>query len=517
MGRTEPSAVVRFSLVLRIGQRRLSRFIAGLYDPRSPVYHHFIDAQAFGRRFGISERQLTALRRALRQDGIRIIAQYPQRTAIDVAAPAGVVDHVFGTRLMNYASVAGRVFHAPVGTPVIPKSFRGAVSNVAGLSGRPIALSDDVPAGGLTPQTGRAAYDITPLYNQGIRGQGEKIALISFARFDQSDLDNFAQQFGLPSFTPEDIPSPQDGGAIDTSTDGVGEADLDAEVVHEIAPRAQILNYNAPQTTAQGADAFGELVDKIVADGRADIVSDSYGFCELTFPSSDIQRDEQAIDAAVAHGISIFKSSGDSGAYQCQRFNQSDHRLSVEWPASSGGVIAVGGTTLSVTPTGAYAGESAWQGTLTESGGGGGLSAYVPRPAWQQAPGVINQFSDGRRQVPDVSAAANPFFGWATFSNGKLQPVGGTSAASPFWAASMALIEQYAREQGVAHLGFVDPMLYRIASTPQKVPPFHDVTIGSNRYYPAGPGWDFATGLGSPDVYNLAQDVVDYLKSHPGG
>jgi kumamolisin len=376
-------------------------------------------------------------------------------------------------------------------------------------------LSDDVPAGGLGPETSRAAYDITPLYEQGIRGQGETIALISFARFNQSDLDSFSDQFGLPRFTPKDIPSTHDGGAVDSSADGVGEADLDAEVVHEIAPRAEILNYNAPQLTAEGNDAFGELVDQIVADGRADIVSDSYGYCELTFPGSDLLRDEHAIDAAVAHGISIFKSTGDNGAYQCQKFSQSDRRISVEWPASSGGVVAVGGTTLSVTPTGNYAGESAWEGTLTESGGGGGLSAYVPRPGWQRGPGVANRFSNGRRQIPDISGAANPFYGWATFNNGDTHQLGGTSASSPFLAGSIALVEQYARQHGVRRLGFVDPMLYAIASTPQKFPPFHDVTLGDNRYYPATPGWDFATGLGSPDVFNLAQDVVAYLKSHP--
>jgi kumamolisin len=79
----------------------------------------------------------------------------------------------------------------------------------------------------------------------------------------------------------------------------------------------------------------------------------------------------------------------------------------------------------------------------------------------------------------------------------------------------MALIEQYARQHGINRLGYVTPMLYQIAATPQKAPPFHDVTVGNNRYYPATAGWDFATGLGSPDVYNLAQDVVEYLRAHP--
>jgi subtilase family serine protease len=115
-----------------------------------------------------------------------------------------------------------------------------------------------------------------------------------------------------------------------------------------------------------------------------------------------------------------------------------------------------------------------------------------------------------------VSANADPNTGWALVTDGSLAPTAGTSAAAPFWAGAMALIEQYARQHGVRRLGFVDPMLYRIASTPQAAPPFHDITVGTNRYYPATPGWDFATGLGSPDVYNLAQDVVRYLKSRHG-
>lgn len=517
LGPTSGATPVEFSLVLRLGERRLRRFTAGLYDPRSGSYHHFIDARTFGRRFGISERQLARLRGVLRRAGVQVTTEYPQRTSIDVSAPAGTVDRWLGVQMMNYLSPAGRSFHAPVGEPQVPKPLQGAVSGVAGLSGRFAPAGEDVPNGGLSPTTASNAYDFAPLYRQGIQGQGERIALISFARFDQSDLDSFAHQFGLPRFQPVDIPSAQDGPATDTSSDGVGEADLDVEILHAVAPQAEILNYNAPDLNASGADTLGELVDRIVSDGRADIATDSYGFCELTTSRSDIQRDEQAIEAAVAHGISIFKSTGDRGAYECQGFDRNDTRLSVEWPASSPGVVAVGGSTLSVTPTGGYAGEAAWEGTLSEAGGGGGVSAVMPRPGWQRALGVVNRFSTGRRQLPDLSASADPDQGWADYSGGQLEESGGTSAASPFMAASMALIEQYARQHGVARLGFVDPLLYAIASSPQKVPPFHDITVGNNRYYPATTGWDFATGLGSPDVYNLAQDMVDYLNSHGGG
>jgi kumamolisin len=514
IGATPARTPISFSVVLRLHQARLHRFIAGLYDPRSLVYHDFIDARTFGRRFGVSDRQLSELRSALHQGGITITEQFPQRTAVDAVAPAAVVDRFFGVRLMDYLAAGGRRFHSPLAAPVIPLALRRVIIGVAGLHGSVLPRTDDVPATGVTPAMGAVAYDIAPLYARGIRGQGEAVAVVETSKFQQSDLDSFTRQFGLPSFAPQNIPTPQDGPASDQSSPGEQETELDVEIIHEVAPDAQVLDYNAPNTTASGADTLGDMLDNIVAQGRVSIVSDSMGYCELGFPLADLQRDEQAIEAAVSHGISIFKSTGDAGAYQCERFNSSDHRLSVEWPASSPGVVAVGGTALSVSSTGAYAGETAWEDVLEKGGGGGGLSAVFPRPRWQRAPGVINGYSDGNRQIPDVSANADPNTGWALVTGGSLGRTAGTSAAAPFWAGAMALIEQYARRHGIAHLGFVDPMLYRIASTPQPAPPFHDVTIGTNRYYPATSGWDFATGLGSPDVYNLARDIVRYMKSH---
>ena len=513
-GPTPAGAAIHFSLVLRLDQRRVSRFLGSLYDPRSPSYRHFIGAAAFGRRFGISTPALRRLTGLLAADGVQVEAVYPQRTAIDVEAPAATVNAIFGAQMTEYRAPTGREYHASPLTPRVPAAWRRSVTGVAGLDGRYPVLGDDVPPGGLRPGDAGSAYDIKPLYDQGIQGQGETIGILSFATFPQSDLDAFDRQFGLPAFIPLSASPSQTGPATDGNPDDQGEVLLDLEVAHEIAPQATIIDYNAPFTDQSGADTFGMLIDRVVSDGQAQIVSDSWGACELSTDHSDIQRDEQAIEAAVAHGISIFKSTGDAGAYQCQRDERGDHRLSVEWPASSPGVVAVGGTSLQVSPSGAYAGEAAWEDALTQGGGGGGLSALFPRPSWQAGPGVQSSFTNGRRQIPDVAAAADPDTGWATVSQGQLGETGGTSAASPFWAAAASLIAQYAQRHGVRQLGFLDPSLYAIAAAPQPTAAFHDVTDGGNRYYPATPGWDFATGLGSPDVFGLAQDLVAYLKAH---
>jgi kumamolisin len=511
LGATDPRTTVDFSLVLRLpGQASLPRFLGGLEDPESPTYHHFVDASTFGERFGVSRAVIDRATERLAIEAVHVTRSYPQRTALDVRASAGTVDRLFGVRLMNWRSGGGRRFHAPLGTPVVPVDLRQAVAAVAGLDTAPVETDDVTAIQSTTPGTVTSAYDVSPLARQHITGQGEAIAVVEFGQFQQSDVDGFDQQFGLPAVTPRDVPV--DGGATDDSASAVAEADLDLEVAHEIAPGAQLIDYNAPQATASGADTFGAVVDQIVADGQASLVSDSWGSCEPTTPAGDIRRDEQAIEAAAARGISIFAAAGDTGAYTCQDDNGSDHRLSVDWPASSPYAVGVGGTSLSMTATGAYQGEAAWNDTLEQSGGGGGLSSDFARPDWQVGPGVSNSFSDGKRQLPDVAADADPWSGWDTFTGGAIEVAGGTSAATPFWAAATALIAQYARERGIGRLGFVDPMLYAIAARPARVPGFHDITIGTNRYYPATSGWDFATGLGSPNVYDLARDIVAYMK-----
>jgi subtilase family serine protease len=211
----------------------------------------------------------------------------------------------------------------------------------------------------------------------------------------------------------------------------------------------------------------------------------------------------------------MFVATGDQGAYDCQSDNLADHRLSVDWPASSADAVAVGGTRLSVSSTGAYLGETAWEDQLSGDGGGGGLTVDDARPAWQTGPGVIGPWSDGHREVPDVSADADPGTPWAFYAEGGTGTEGGTSAAAPFWAAATALVQQYALAHGVRRLGYINPILYALAASHPALAPFHDVVRGGNRYYQAGPGWDPATGLGSPDVFNLARDVVTFLRAHP--
>jgi subtilase family serine protease len=506
-GRPAASQAIEFTLLLRLpGAGRLHASLAALENPHSPKFRHFIDPRSFGARFGISARRLHGLERAIQSEGLQVTASFPQRTELGVRGTVATVQRVLGVRLVTYADRAGHRYHAPMGRPVVPAALAGAVDGVSGLDTRPRQLAHDVPMGGLTPMAAATAYDITALHNAGFMGQGQNIAIISFSAFDPNDPASFASQYGINGPAPEVIPV--DGGTTDTS--GAVEANLDIEVVRAIAPEAQILFYEVPQSSS----SYSDVINRIVADHRTAIISSSWGECELVLDPAERLADSRALSAAVANGVSMFVASGDSGAYDCQQGDLSDHRLSVDWPASSANAISVGGTRLYLNPDGSYLTEGAWEDQLSSAGGGGGLTTGDVRPSWQTGPGVISSFSNGRRQVPDVSANADPGTPWSVISGGRLARVGGTSAATPFWAAAMALIHQYAASRGVGRLGYVNPILYALASSRQPLAPLHDVTFGGNRYYSAAPGWDPATGLGSPDVANLARDMVTYLKAH---
>ena len=129
---------------------------------------------------------------------------------------------------------------------------------------------------------------------------------------------------------------------------------------------------------------------------------------------------------------------------------------------------------------------------------------------------MANAQSSGERQVPDVAGPADPASGMFVVSDGEGEVVGGTSAATPFWAGSMVLAQELATKDGIGKLGFLDPVLYSLAAAHQADGSlFHDVTIGSNLLYPATAGWDYATGWGSPKLDALVPAIVAYVRDHP--
>jgi len=225
----------------------------------------------------------------------------------------------------------------------------------------------------------------------------------------------------------------------------------------------------------------------------------------------------------------MFIDSGDFGSKGCS----TSTALAVQDPASQPYVTAVGGTTLTLATGNAYSGEVTWNDyNITGGSSGGGLSTVWSKPTYQNSPGTTNTYSNGKRQVPDVSADGDPNTGYTIYVHDTSgcptftgtpgatdcwEAAGGTSAATPLWASAITLANQLRLSLGKPAFGFANPTLYTIANGRGNAAVFHDITSGDNCYatfcgtpnsgsaiYPATTGYDQATGIGSLNAGNLA-------------
>ncbi|MDQ1565262.1 MAG: hypothetical protein QOF96_142 [Actinomycetota bacterium] len=314
---------------------------------------------------------------------------------------------------------------------------------------------------GLTPDQVKQAYSFP---TAGDAGSGQTVAIV--APFDdpniEADLNAFSKKFGLPACTTANRcfkKVDQKGGKNYPPADKLWalEISLDVEWTHAIAPGAKILLVEAKSD---------RLTDVVAAE--------DYATAHAAYVSNSLGLDEFAGEADLdSHfrrpGVSIFAASGDDGA-----------AAGPGYPATSPGVIAVGGTTL-VDIGMATFDEQGWRGS------GGGCSLYEPAPAAQSAfAGYAAVNCAGKRATPDVSLVADPRSGVSIYDSYKTTKnwtvVGGTSAATPMWAARAA----------VSGLVINAALLYGPASPIT----FRDVTVGNNGQ-PALTGFDLVTGLGS--------------------
>ena len=510
------AATVPIDLVLRLRHTALADYISAVADPSSPAYGHYLSAAQFGQRFGIGARATRLLSKRLAGLGLPVVASYPQQTALGVRASAAELRRVFGVTLRRFVTASGSSYLKPDRAPRIPAALAPWVASLAGLDTQFPASTDSIPNGVIVPNVARTAYNVTPLYAAGDRGQGQTIAVLSVDGLSLAHYKRFANQFSLAGPTPKIValsPISQNGPVSKSS-----ETDLDTQIVHSIAPAAQIIDYQVSFSDLAAA------INSIVKAGTAKIITGSFGMCDgtsndsIAVPDSYRSDVENALASAAAGGYSFFFSTGDTGAYDCQRSDPNDTNLTVEFPSDAPYTVAVGGTVLSVNSDDSYQSETGWEDSGSNGGGGGGINPFDAAPKWE-SDAQVNGVSNGHRQTPDVSAAAGDASAWL-MNDGSTNPGGwdaayGTSAATPFWAASMLLVQQFMVSHHAGPLCFATPLLYGIAGETWRNPPFHDVVLGGNRYYQAGPGWDFATGWGSPNVGNLATAAVAYRRQHP--
>ena len=374
---------------------------------------------------------------------------------------------------------------------------------------------------------------------------------------------------GMPTFRilqvqgspPPNPPPPNHGTGKENHNLWALEVSLDVEWAHAIAPQANILLVTTPTAETQGVQGFPQMMNAIqyVVDNHlADVISMSLASTEGNFSSASLMGLRGAFVDAQANRITVIASTGDSGTSNPGKTPVKNSGVipypSVGWPASDPLVTAVGGTRLCMDATTGLMVDNTSPPTVCqvflgrrEIGwpfSGGGYSILFARPAFQTTlpPGSTYVGSSvgapgpnsNMRGVPDVSFQASSGTGPlvymsepATTSSGTgcggADPcsigwyvVGGTSCSAPQWAGLVAIADQMAGSD----LGYINPALYAIAADPSKYAhDFFDVTVGSNQVssipgYPASPGWDAITGLGSPNAMNLLPDLVQAASGH---
>ncbi len=394
-------------------------------------------------------------------------------------------------------------------------------------------------------------YGFSSLYQSGDLGAGQTVAIFELEGNFPADITAFEQCYGTTTpVTYNEIdggpPAPNAG-----NNDGL-ETELDIENVAELAPAAHIIVYQAPNTGQGSLDEYSA----IVSQNQAKVVSTSWGECEPNVQNFDpavVAAEGNVYQEAALQGQSILGASGDAGSAACSQNDgnpsSSDDEVAIQDPTSQPFVTGVGGTTLwNGTTSGPFPvlwapgetlDEAVWNDGLTTNGPSastGGISIFQKMPAYQlgAAPALgVGTGGSGLpcsgapglcREVPDVSALADPNTGYVINYDGSWGGIGGTSGAAPLWAGFIADANSTARCRGLS-IGFLNNSLYSIASSAY-ASNFHDITLANpstgfahndalfgtgtdpaNGLYPDKTGYSMATGLGSPNVPALAASL----------
>jgi subtilase family serine protease len=570
-------------------EQAFTQFVADQQNPASPAFHHWLTPAEVGERFGLADADIETLTGWLQAQGLQVNWVSPSRIFISFGGTAANVEQAFGTEIHNY-SVNGEQRFSVASEPVIPQALAPAIQAIRGLytiKDRPLHQMTQIESsspefttnsGGhyIGPADFDTIYDVPP----SLTGAGQTIGIVGEARTDFADFANFRALTGATFANPTEIVPPDgtDPGPAFTAPPTGGqsagdqsEATLDVLRSGSVAPGANLLLVVA---------STGGTSDGIVTDAQylvqtsprpANIMTISFGECESEAGSAGAPFWDPLFKQAAAEGISVFVSSGDSGASGCDAaFTTPPATPAANSPnsiCSSSYATCVGGTEFndasnpstywsSTDGTGllsalGYIPEGGWNepgsGSSTQvASSGGGVSTYIATPSWQTGTGVPSARTG--RYTPDVSFSASCHDGYfaclaaygtsasnnagcVAGSNGAYSFVAfcGTSAAAPGMAGVAALLDQ--KLSGAQ--GNLNPQLYQEA-TPGSTA-FHDVTVASsgvsscsvntpsmcNNSIPSATaqtggqagfmlttGFDEVTGLGSLDVQQFLNNYA---------
>jgi pseudomonalisin/xanthomonalisin len=502
---------VAVSLRLR-NKEELDNLTSDLMAGRSTK---ILSREEFASRYAPTQDQVNAVVKHLTQSGFTNIKVAKNKMMVTADGTAGSAKSGFQVDLQHFHVTdhvaAGRSkereAYANVNDPVVPKSLESIVLAVHGMQTvtRPhfnfIKAAKTQASGtatGHNPQDWPTIYGGTSLPT----AANTTIGIITGGSMSQTqtDLQSFVQQagFSMPAT------SVVGGGS---STSGTTEWDLDSQdSLGAAGGQVKSMIFYAAASMSD-ADLNSDY-NQVVSDNVAKVINVSLGECETDAKSAGTEAtDDQIFESAVAQGQTFVVASGDSGSYEC-----GGSKNVQSYPAVSPYVIAVGGTEVYTSASGAWASETAWSCTSSSTcpqsasgGSGGGPSSTEKAPSYQISSKVLG--TSTARGVPDVAFDASPDSGALPIVNGNATQVGGTSLATPIFTGFWARIQSAHNNS----LSFPASAIYKYGPANESTI-FHDITSGKNGGYSAKAGWDYVTGFGSLNVNNFSS----FVNSHSG-
>ena len=535
--------------------------------PGNADFGHFLTPAQFRARFSPSTSDVAAVSSWLKGHGFALGSTPANRKYVEATGTLAQAASAFGTSFAEYRTEGRQVrsnntpLQVPDSLPAVegvvgldesqtlvradkaapaPGLFRNAqpcsaywgqktVQNTPTPDGTPLPSSPSAyaPCGYSGAQL-QGLYGMSGAIASGNDGKGVTVGIIdAFASSSiEKDANTYFARHGLPTFTAgqfTQVVAPgtynQPGNRKQDPAGWAGEETLDVEAVHTMAPGAHITYIGSPNN---GRD-MDAIMNRVVDEHLADIVSNSYGYGGEALPAGTIKPSLDTQVQAAAEGISLFYSSGDNADETDAVAGASP---TPDWPASSPYVTAVGGTSAGVSSSNGRVFELGWEtrrssldkATTTWKpstwlyGSGGGTSRLFAQPSYQTGvvPGSISQTYGGAamRAVPDVSALGDPNTGMLV---GETQTapdgsqvydeyrIGGTSLASPLYAGMFALAEQKAGHE----FGLANPVLYgtRAASI--------DITKNDRDAYSGDVRSDYVNGVDAGNGYAYTARYFD--------
>jgi subtilase family serine protease len=488
-GAPDPTQQIHLAIALPMrNQAGLEALIAQIYDPKSPLYRHYLTVSEFADRFGPAPADYQKALGYFRAAGFQIAGPSANRYLIDAVGNVRNIERVFHVKMGLYQHpTEARQFFAPDREPTVDVDV--PLLAVEGLDNfelpKPRLMQASVratrtgsgPQGYFIPSDIRAAYR----GKSKLTGAGQSLGLMELEGYNLSDVQHMFQKFGQP-LKPNVVAISTDGSPTTCGKHcDDGEQVLDIEYAIGMAP-------NLRRVQVYVANSALSVLNRMASDNTSAQLSTSWGWGH--HPSSD----DPLFLEMQAQGQTFLTASGDDSSL----------RASGPWPEEDANITAVGGTDLRTQGAGgSWASETGW----ADSAGGPSVDKTITIPLYQRP--YINGSNGGSmtlRNVPDIAGDAG-FDNYICANGGCDGGWGGTSFASPIWAGYIALANERAAKLGKPRVGFLNPTLYSIGDGQAKF--LHDVTSGKSGKYHAVLGYDLVTGLGSPASDSLIEKLAN--------